>query len=138
MNIIEVSDATIWRRTEPSAKDLKRLIFDVARRRHRPAARRRVLDSVTLQISRGEKVGVIGPNGAGKSTLLKLICGILQPSSGTARVNGCISPLIELGAGFDSDLNLIDNIVYYGILLGHSRREMLSRVESILDFAELR
>ncbi|MEO1069923.1 MAG: ATP-binding cassette domain-containing protein, partial [Cyanobacteria bacterium J06638_6] len=75
--------------------------------------------------------------GSGKSTLLKLICGVLEPTTGTVRVRGRVAPLIELGAGFDPDLSVIDNIILYGVLLGYSKPYMQSRVKDILDFAEL-
>jgi lipopolysaccharide transport system ATP-binding protein len=69
--------------------------------------------------------------------MLKLICGILKPTTGNLWVKGEIAPLIELGAGFDPDLSVRDNIVLYGVMLGFSRKEMKERVFSILDFAEL-
>jgi ABC-2 type transport system ATP-binding protein len=65
---------------------------------------------LNLVINSGEKIGIIGGNGAGKSTLLKLISGILQPTMGTVRVRGKIAPLIELGAGFDAEISVMDNI----------------------------
>ena len=97
----------------------------------------RILDKVDLVVNAGEKIGIIGSNGSGKSTILKLICGILKPTTGNLWVKGEIAPLIELGAGFDPDLSVRDNIVLYGVMLGFSRKEMKERVFSILDFAEL-
>ena len=136
--IIEVMGVTLRRRTqEELGYDLKRFLFNVVRRRYRRPKRRLVLDRVDLRIERGEKIGLIGANGSGKSTLLKVICGILPASKGTVQVRGRIAPLIELGAGFDGDLSLVDNIVYYGVLLGYPKREMVARVDAILDFAEL-
>ena len=96
-----------------------------------------ILDKVDLVVNAGEKIGIIGSNGSGKSTMLKLICGILKPTTGNLWVKGEIAPLIELGAGFDPDLSVRDNIVLYGVMLGFSRKEMKERVFSILDFAEL-
>jgi ABC-type polysaccharide/polyol phosphate transport system ATPase subunit len=96
-----------------------------------------VLREISLSIARGEKLGIIGPNGSGKSTLLKVIAGILAPTSGTVRVGGTVAPLIELGAGFDADLSVIDNIMYYGVLLGHDRDWIRGRIDAILDFAQL-
>lgn len=69
--------------------------------------------------------------------MLKLISGILQPTSGTVRVKGKIAPLIELGAGFDPELAVMDNIVLYGVMMGYSQAEMKSRAKLILEFAEL-
>lgn len=96
-----------------------------------------VIDNIDLTINCGEKVGIIGANGSGKSTMLKLISGILQPTTGTVRVKGAIAPLIELGAGFDTELTVIDNIILYGVMLGYSQLEMRSRAKDILEFAEL-
>ena len=79
----------------------------------------------------------VGGNASGKSTLLKLISGILEPTVGKVRVKGSIAPLIELGAGFDGNISVCDNIIMYGVLLGFSRREMQERTRTILDFAEL-
>jgi ABC-2 type transport system ATP-binding protein len=136
--VVEMNGVTLWRRTQEEFHyDLKRLIFSLIQRRYRAPQRRRVLHDVSLTISRGEKLGIIGANGSGKSTLLKVIAGILKPTSGTVHVNGTIAPLIELGAGFDADLSVIDNILYYGVLLGRKREEIKQRVDAILDFAEL-
>lgn len=135
---IELSNVSLWRRTQEEFHyDLKRFVFNIVRGRHQKPNRRRVLHDVNLVVQRGEKVGIIGENGSGKTTLLKVICGILAPSRGTAVADGAIAPLIELGAGFDPTLSLIDNIIYYGLLLGIERRRMRQHLESILDFAEL-
>jgi ABC-type polysaccharide/polyol phosphate transport system ATPase subunit len=135
---IKVEAGTLYRRTqEEMAYDLKRLILHSLTRKYKPPARRRVLDSVSFSIQRGEKVGIIGENGSGKSTLLKVVSGILTLTAGSVSVHGRIAPLIELGAGFDPDLSLKENIIYYGVLLGFSKAQMLERVTRILDFAEL-
>jgi ABC-2 type transport system ATP-binding protein len=135
---IELEGVSMWRRTqEELAYDLKRIVLQSLERRYRPPAQRRILRNIDFTIESGEKVGIIGPNGAGKSTLLKLICGILRPTSGRVSVTGRIAPLIELGAGFDLDLSIIENVIYYGVLLGFSRTAMRERVAPILDFAEL-
>jgi ABC-type polysaccharide/polyol phosphate transport system ATPase subunit len=119
------------------AYDLKRLLLHSLTNRYRKPRRRRVLHDVNISIERGEKIGIIGPNGSGKSTLLKVICGILPPTDGRIAVHGRIAPLIELGAGFDPGLSVVDNIVYYGVLLGFRESAMRGRIRSILDFAEL-
>jgi ABC-type polysaccharide/polyol phosphate transport system ATPase subunit len=92
---------------------------------------------VSLDVQAGERLGIIGPNGAGKSTLLKVIAGIIPPTSGTVEVTGIVAPLIELGAGFDPDLSVIDNIVLYGVLLGFDFDAMRARIDTILAFAQL-
>ncbi len=96
------------------------------------------LSDVSVTIERGEVVGIIGLNGSGKSTLLKIISGILKPSEGKVTVNGTISPLIELGAGFDFDLTTRENIFLNGSVLGLDRAFMKEKYDEILDFAELR
>ncbi len=138
MSSVTLEHVTLWRRTqEEYSFDLKRRIFALMQRRYRKPHRRRVLDDVSVTVERGEKLGIIGPNGSGKSTLLKVICGILAPTSGRVEARGAIAPLIELGAGFDPDLPVADNVVLYGVLLGHSREEMEAKTPSILRFAEL-
>ena len=95
------------------------------------------LKGVSLEIKRGESWGLIGSNGSGKSTLLKLICGILKPYKGSVEVYGKISPLIELGAGFDRELTARENIYLNGALLGHKKAFMQKHFDEIIDFAGL-
>jgi ABC-2 type transport system ATP-binding protein/lipopolysaccharide transport system ATP-binding protein len=105
--------------------------------KYRQPAKKLVLNNIDLVVEKGEKIGIIGANGSGKSTLLKIISGILQPTTGTVRVRGQVAPLIELGAGFDPEISVMDNILLYGVLLGFSRAEMKAKAHSILEFAEL-
>jgi ABC-type polysaccharide/polyol phosphate transport system ATPase subunit len=136
--MIHFEKVNLWRRTqEEYAYDLKRTIFAVIERRYRPPTKRRVLHDVSFDIAPGEKVGIIGPNGSGKSTALKIVAGILKPSTGSVFVQGEIAPLIELGAGFDPDLSVIENIMYYSVLLGRSRIEARESIDGILDFSGL-
>jgi lipopolysaccharide transport system ATP-binding protein len=92
---------------------------------------------VSLAVPPGKTFGLVGRNGSGKSTLLKLVTGIYAPTSGTVEVHGRISALLELGAGFHPDFSGRENIYVNGIILGMSRREIRSRMEEIIDFAEL-
>lgn len=96
------------------------------------------LNNVSLSIKKGEVVGIVGLNGSGKSTLLKVISGILSPSNGSAAISGSISPLIELGAGFDFDLTARENVFLNGSVLGFSKQTMTEKMDEIIDFAELR
>ena len=135
---IRLDGVSLWRRTqEEFSYDLKRTILSFLEGKYRHPAKKIVLDNIQLTIERGEKIGIIGANGSGKSTMLKLISGILKPSSGNVRVKGKVAPLIELGAGFDADLSVRDNIVLYGVMLGYSQEEMKGRADLILKFAEL-
>lgn len=95
------------------------------------------LSDVSLQVHEGEVVGVVGRNGAGKSTLLKVISRVLIPTEGRVRLRGRIAPLLELGAGFHPELTGRENIFLNGALLGHSSREIESRLDDIIEFAEL-
>lgn len=96
-----------------------------------------VLDDISFSIKESTTFGIMGRNGAGKSTLLKLICGIITPTSGTITRNGKIVPLLELGAGFHPELTAKENILINGLMLGLSKKEIESRYNEILEFAEL-
>ncbi len=136
--VIRLDQVSLERRTqEEFSYDLKRTIFSILEGKYRQPAKKLVLDDIDLVINSGAKLGIIGANGAGKSTLLKVICGILEPTKGQVRVRGQIASLIELGAGFDADLPVQDNIILYGVMLGFSRQEMKEKTKDILDFAEL-
>lgn len=95
------------------------------------------LEHVSVQIKEGEVFGIVGLNGSGKSTLLKLVSGILKPTNGTVITRGTISPLIELGAGFDMELTARENIFMNGSVLGYSREFMREKFDEIIEFAEL-
>ena len=95
------------------------------------------LNNINLQVNEGEILGIIGRNGAGKSTLLKVISRVLIPTEGRVRIRGRVSPLLELGAGFHPELTGLENIFLNGTLLGHTRREIESRLAEIIEFAEL-
>lgn len=95
------------------------------------------LQDVSFSIAQGETVGIIGRNGSGKSTLLKLIAGVMVPTDGDIQVNGRVSPLIELGAGFHPDLTGRENIILSGCILRMSGKEVRERFEDIVGFAEL-
>jgi lipopolysaccharide transport system ATP-binding protein len=95
------------------------------------------LNNVSFQIHRGETMGIIGTNGSGKSTILKIITGVLNPTVGEAVVNGRISALLELGAGFNSEYSGIENVYLNGTMIGFSREEIDAKLQDILDFADI-
>ena len=96
------------------------------------------LKNVSFTVDKGEVVGLIGSNGAGKSTLLKVVSGVMKPTSGKVTVQGVISPMIELGAGFDGNLTARENIYLNGAILGYSKKFLDSKFEEIVDFSELK
>ncbi len=95
------------------------------------------LNEVSFEVRRGETVGIIGENGAGKSTILKIITGVLTPSSGNVEVNGRISALLELGAGFNMEYSGIENVYLNGAMIGFSREEIDQKLNDILSFADI-
>ena len=96
------------------------------------------LKDVSFSVMKGEVFGLIGDNGCGKSTTLKIVSGIIKPTLGDAEVNGTISPLIELGAGFDTELTARENILLNGLTLGYSKKFIESKQQEIIDFSELK
>ena len=93
--------------------------------------------NLNLEIKKGEILGIVGKNGSGKSTLLKLITGVLVPDEGTVKINGKISALLELGSGFNPEFTGMQNIFFYGTILGFSKKEMESKIDDILAFADI-
>ncbi len=140
-NAIELTNASkVYRRfahrrqfaTLKSALLSRSLVRDL-----RPDETFAALTNVTVSVPRGQTLGVIGRNGSGKSTMLKLVAGISKPTSGTVKVNGRISALIELGAGFHPEISGRENVFINGIMLGLSKREVANRFDEIVEFAEL-
>ncbi len=95
------------------------------------------LDDVSFEVKKGDVFGIIGTNGSGKSTMLKIIAGVLEPTKGTCEINGNIAPLIELGAGFDTELSARENIYLNGALLGYSKEFINDHFDEIVEFAEI-
>lgn len=95
------------------------------------------LKNISFRVKKGETLGIIGENGSGKSTLLKIIAGVLQPDTGSVKVNGKIAPFLELGVGFQPELSAEENVRLYGAVMGMSRRQIEEKFEEIFEFAEL-
>lgn len=95
------------------------------------------LRDISFHVKKGEMLGIIGKNGAGKSTLLKIITGVLTPSSGEVQINGKISALLELGAGFNPEYTGIENIYLNGSMMGFSKEEMAQKIDAIIEFADI-
>jgi ABC-type polysaccharide/polyol phosphate transport system ATPase subunit len=96
-----------------------------------------VLDGVNFEVAAGEVFGIMGRNGCGKSTLLKIIAGIYQADRGTVRLNAPITPILELGVGWNTELNAIDNILLIGTVMGLTLKELKAATGQILEFAGL-
>jgi ABC-type polysaccharide/polyol phosphate transport system ATPase subunit len=97
----------------------------------------RVLDRISLEVRPGESLGIMGRNGCGKSTLLKIICGVYTPDSGEVTVSGPITPILELGVGWNPELDAVDNVCLIGAVMGLTLQDVHRRMEEILAFAEL-
>lgn len=96
------------------------------------------LKDISFEVKKGEVIGLIGSNGAGKSTMLKVVSGVMKPTKGSVEINGVISPMIELGAGFDLELTARENIYLNGSILGYTKQFINDKFEEIVDFSELR
>jgi ABC-type polysaccharide/polyol phosphate transport system ATPase subunit len=142
MNAIEVTNVSkVYRRyarkkqfaTLKSALLTGSLLQDLKPDEKFPALR-----GVSFNVPAGSTYGIIGRNGSGKSTALKLVAGITKPTTGTVKVEGRISALIELGAGFHPEISGRENVFINGIMLGLTKREVTKRFDEIVEFAELK
>ena len=126
----------IYRDPTPSLKDTLLRTF-VSRAGHGGVVEFPALNGLTIDIRGGDRLGIIGLNGAGKSTLLKMIAGIYHPHEGSVTIRGAVTPLMELGAGFDVEQSGRENIYLNGAMLGHSPRAMREIEQSVIEFSEL-
>ena len=114
---------------------IKQLIVNIGKKNHKH--RQKVLDGIDFEIKKGEFFGIVGRNGSGKSTLLKILAGVYTPDSGAVQMNGDLTPFIELGVGFNSELSGKDNVYLSASLLGYPRKVVDEMYDEIVDFAEL-
>lgn len=132
---IEVKDVTkIYKLYDKPIDRLKESLSLRHREYHRDFY---ALQGISFTVEKGQTVGIIGTNGSGKSTILKIITGVLTPTSGQVQVNGKVSALLELGAGFNQDYTGIENIYMNGTMMGYSKKEMDAKLPEILEFAEI-
>lgn len=131
---IRVSDLVKIYKLYDKPSDRLKEAFGFGKGRHKEHY---ALNGVNLTIRQGETVGIIGTNGSGKSTILKIITGVLSPTAGEVEVNGRISALLELGAGFNMEYNGIENIYLNGTMIGFSEKEIDEKLQDILDFADI-
>ena len=134
-NAITVRDVTkIYRLYDKPIDRLKESLSVTHKNYHKDFY---ALQNLSFNVKKGETVGIIGTNGSGKSTILKIITGVLTPTSGEVQVDGKISALLELGAGFNMEYTGLENVYLNGTMLGFSEEEINDRLQAILDFADI-
>lgn len=133
--VIEIKDVTKTYKLYNKPSDRLRENFSITHKNyHRDHD---ALQGISLDVYKGECVGIIGTNGSGKSTLLKIVTGVVAPTSGTLEIQGKISALLELGAGFNQEYTGIENIYLNGTMVGFTKEEMDGKLQSIIDFADI-
>lgn len=135
VNSIRVDHVTKKYNIYNNSSDRVKEIFDIRGKSHH--GEYFALNDISFTVCKGETFGIIGTNGAGKSTLLKMITGVANPTNGESKVDGRISALLELGAGFNRNYTGIENIYLNGTMMGFTRQEMNSRINSIVEFADI-
>lgn len=135
-SIIQLRDVTkIFKIPREKRDTLKENVINIHKRVQ--YSELHALKNINLSIDKGDFIGIIGRNGSGKSTLLKIIANIYTPTSGNVKVNGMISPFLELGVGFNGDLTARENVYLNGIILGLTRKEIDKKYDGMVDFAGL-
>lgn len=136
--IIEVKNLTMeFKVTKDKIDTLKEFIIRSLKRDKEPHEKIRVLDDISFNVYKGDKLGILGFNGAGKSTLLKIMSGIYEPTSGSMKIKGKIAPLLELGAGFDNNYTGKNNIYLNGAFLSIDEKTIKEKYDEIVEFSEL-
>ncbi len=134
-NIITVNNLSkVYKLYNNTTDRLKESLHPLRKKYHRDFY---ALNNINFDVQKGESIGIIGKNGSGKSTLLKILTGVLTPTSGDIVVNGNVSALLELGAGFNPELTGIENIYFSGTIMGYTRMEMDAKIDDILAFADI-
>lgn len=135
MNAIKVNNISkIYKMYDNKSDRLKEVLNPFKKKYYRDFY---ALKNISFEVNKGETIGIIGQNGSGKSTLLKIITGLLTPSSGTVNINGRVSALLELGAGFNPEYTGVENIYLNGTIMGYSKEEIDDKVNDILKFADI-
>lgn len=140
MSKIEIRDASLkFRIYKDPSPTLKETVVNMISRKKKAALVHEfyALKNINLTLNGGERIGILGLNGAGKSTLLKMIVGIYPPATGSVEVVGKVTPMIEIGTGFNVELSGRENIYLNGAILGFSQAEMAKRERAIIEFSEL-
>ncbi|MDQ1911633.1 ABC transporter ATP-binding protein [Paenibacillus sp. GD4] len=139
MVTVEVSN--IWKKFSISSNRVNSLsqIFSLRKEKRNKEITKDfwALKDISFKLEKGESLGIVGSNGSGKSTLLKLLTGIMSPTKGVININGKISAMIELGAGFHPDFSGRDNVFINGMMLGMTKKEIAKKFDEIVDFAEI-
>lgn len=133
--MIKISNLVKTYRLYNDPKDRVKEVFSIIGKKY--SREFNALNGISIDVKKGETVGIIGTNGAGKSTLLKIITGVLNPTSGEVTVNGKIAALLELGAGFNQEYTGMQNIYLNGRMMGYTKAQMDARVDSIVEFADI-
>ena len=139
MSNICIEDLTIqFRVYNDRAPSLKQSFAEIFKKKNfTKSSNFKAIDSVSLEINAGDRVGIVGHNGAGKSTLLKALCRIYPPSQGKIAVEGRIAPLLEIGAGFHPEFTGRENIYLNGAILGYNKKELKDCESEVISFAGL-
>ncbi len=139
---IEIKNATVEFPTYDADRSFKKMVFRATvggnvRQQSNSVINVRALDSVSMSLKEGDRVGLVGHNGSGKSTLLRLISGAYEPIKGSVSVKGNINSLLDISLGMDERASGYDNILLRGLMMGFSRKQILEKMDEIVEFSEL-